>query len=559
MPSADDEAPMLSADGSIDALLAGRTRGQLERAIQRFLPGRRWYAGKARVIRSVSVVDALPITGTRPAVPARVLIVRVEFTEGEAETYSVVASVMEGERAEYLLADSPRSVIARLPRRTGETAVLVDALVDPDVCRELLEAVRRRRTLKGQNGGRLLGKPTPALRRVLGTQDSPEPSIFRAEQSNTSVLFGQSLILKLFRRVEAGVNPDLELGRYLTDRAGFPNTPTVAGSLEYAPNGGDPATLAILHDFVPNEGDAWQYTLDALSLFYESVVTERIQNGTAAPEAGRRGLLERALRPVPEEAEELVGSYLQSAQLMGRRVAEMHAAFAAETIDPGLVPEPFTPHYQRSVYQSMRNLSGRAMQLLRGSLDRLGPRERADAEEVLGSERELLDRFAAITRAPLAAMRIRCHGDLHLGQMLFTGRDFMIIDFEGEPARSLSDRRVKRSPLRDVAGLLRSFHYATFTALLDQSARGLVEPDSDAARELELWGRAWNDAVSSAFLGAYLEASGRGPWIPESRADLNVLLDTSLLEKAVYELTYELNNRPLWVPIALMGLRDLLD
>ena len=155
-------------------------------------------------------------------------------------------------------------------------------------------------------------------------------------------------------------------------------------------------------------------------------------------------------------------------------------------------------------------------------------------------------------------MRIRCHGDLHLGQMLFTGRDFMIIDFEGEPARSLSDRRVKRSPLRDVAGLLRSFHYATFTALLDQSARGLVEPESEAARELELWGRAWNDAVSSAFLGAYLETSADGAWLPESRADLNVLLDTSLLEKAVYELTYELNNRPLWVPIALMGLRDLL-
>ena len=558
VPSTDDEAPMLSTDGTIDAILAGRARGELERAIARFLPARRWFAGKARVIRQVSVTDALPLTGVRSSISARVLIVRVEFTEGEAETYSVLTSVMEGERAEYLLADSPRSVVARLPRRGGETAVLVDAMVDPDVCRELLETVRRRRTLKGQNGGRLIGRPTPALRRALGTQESPEPSIFRAEQSNTSVLFGQSLILKLFRRVEPGVNPDLELGRFLSDRTSFENTPAVAGSIEYDVNGGESATLAILHDFVPNEGDAWQYTLDALSRFYEWVVTERIQTGAPAPEPPRRGLLERAQRPVPTEADELVGSYLQSAQLMGRRVAELHAAFAGETLDPGLVPEPFTPHYQRSVYQSMRNLSGRAMQLLRSSLPRLGAREREDAESVLASEKVLLDRFATITAGPLAAMRIRCHGDLHLGQMLFTGRDFMIIDFEGEPARSLSDRRVKRSPLRDVAGLLRSFHYATFTALLDQSARGLVEQDSDAARELELWGRAWNDAVASAFLGAYLETSVGGAWLPESRTDLNVLLDTSLLEKAVYELTYELNNRPLWVPIALMGLRDLL-
>ncbi len=556
-PSADDEAPTLSTDAPIDTILGGRGRGELERAINRFLPSRRWFAGKARVIRLVSVIDSLPLTGVRSSIPARVLIVRVEFTEGEAETYSVLLSIMEGERAEYLLADSPRSVVAHLPRR-GETAVLADALVDPDVCKELLEAVRRRRTLRGRDGGRLVGRPAPALRRALGTQESPEPSIFRAEQSNTSVLFGQSLILKLFRRVEPGVNPDLELGRFLTDRTSFENTPAVAGSLEYDVNGGESSTLAVLHDFVPNEGDAWQYTLDALSRCYEWVVTERIQNGEPPPEPPRRGLLERAVRPIPDEASELVGSYLQSAQLMGQRIAEMHAALAGETLDPGLVPEPFTPHYQRSVYQSMRNLSGRALQLLRSSLPRLSDRAREDAEFVLGSETALLERFGAITAGPLSAMRIRAHGDLHLGQMLFTGRDFMVIDFEGEPARSLSDRRVKRSSLRDVAGLLRSFHYATFTALLDQSARGLVERDSEAAQQLELWGRAWNDAVSSAFLGAYLEASDGGAWLPDSQADLNVLLDTSLLEKAVYELTYELNNRPLWVPIALMGLRDLV-
>jgi maltose alpha-D-glucosyltransferase/alpha-amylase len=155
-------------------------------------------------------------------------------------------------------------------------------------------------------------------------------------------------------------------------------------------------------------------------------------------------------------------------------------------------------------------------------------------------------------------MRIRCHGDLHLGQILFTGRDFMIIDFEGEPARSLGDRRVKRSPLRDVAGVLRSFHYATFTALLDAENRGLAEPGSDAARDLETWGRAWNDAVSEAFLGAYLERSGDAPWIPADREALRVLLDTSLLEKAVYELTYELNNRPSWVAVALTGITDLV-
>ena len=555
--SDDDQAPVIAADGSIDALVNGRARAELESAIRRFLPSRRWFAGKARSIRSVSIVDALPIDGARSRLAARILIVRVEFTEGESETYSMPLVLLEGERAENLLSDSPRSVLARTGRR-GEAGVLAEALVDPDVCRALLDAVRRRRTTKGVGGGRLAGRPTPALRAALNGQEPPEPSIFRAEQSNTSVLFGQSLILKLFRRVEPGLNPDLELGRYLGERSSFENTPPVAGAIEYHSNGAEAATLAILHEFVPNEGDAWQYTLDALGRFYEQVVTERIQPGSAPPEPVTGDLLDRALEPTPEIAEELVGSYLHSAMLMGRRVAEMHHALAADRVDPGLMPEPFTPHFQRGLYQSLRNLTGRAMQLTRRALPGLDDALRAEAEGLLASEGVLLSRFAALNARPLSAMRIRCHGDLHLGQVLFTGRDFMVIDFEGEPARSLSDRRIKRSPLRDVAGLLRSFHYATFTALRDQSARGLVESESDAARELEQWGRAWCDAVSAAFLGEYLEASRGASWLPEDQGDLAMLLDTSLLEKAVYELTYELNSRPTWVPVALMGLRDLL-
>ena len=256
---------------------------------------------------------------------------------------------------------------------------------------------------------------------------------------------------------------------------------------------------------------------------------------------------------------ELVGSYIQSAQLLGTRVAQLHSALAADSMDDGFTPEPFTPHYQRSVYQSMRNLTARAMQLLGAAVSSLEGRAREDADALLAAEPAILARFARLTAGPLDAKRIRCHGDLHLGQVLFTGRDFMNIDFEGEPARSLSDRRVKRTPLRDVAGLLRSFNYATFAALLDQSARGLVDPDSDAARDLEAWGRTWCDAVSAAFLGAYLAESDGAEWIPAAREDLEMLLDTSLLEKAVYELTYELNNRPLWVPIALEGLRELMN
>jgi maltose alpha-D-glucosyltransferase/alpha-amylase len=554
---ADAGPPVIAGVGAIEEIVTGRRRAEMERALARFLPTRRWFAGKARRIRSVSVRDTLPIAGPRADLSARVLIVRVEFTEGEAETYQVPLALLEGQRAEQLLADAPRNVVARLERR-GEKAVLTEALAEPEVCRALLDAVRRRRRMRGVNGGELAGRPTPRLRRAVDGHEPPEPSMFRAEQSNTSVMFGQELILKLFRRVEEGVNPDLELGRYLGERAGFPHIPAVVGAIEYRDNGGEPSTLAILHEFVPNEGDVWQYTLDALSRFYEEVVTERIRPGAVPPEPLADGLLVRAGRPVSDEVDELVGSYIGSAQLMGRRIAEMHTALAAERVDPGLAPEPFTPHFQRSVYQSLRNLTGRTMTLLREAMPGLAERDRETAQRILAAEDDILRRFAALIDRRIRAMRIRCHGDLHLGQILFTGRDFLVIDFEGEPSRSLSDRRVKRTPLRDVAGLLRSFDYATSTALLDQSARGLVEPDSPSAAELEAWGRHWCDGVSAAFLGAYLDASAGAPWIPEDPEELAILLDTSLLEKALYELGYELNNRPLWVPVALSGLNALV-
>jgi maltose alpha-D-glucosyltransferase / alpha-amylase len=551
---ADDAVPVMSAQGSIDAIVAGRGRAELERAIAQFLPTRRWFAGKARRIRSVAVTDSVPLAG----LPARLLIARVEFNEGEGETYAMPVVLLEGERAERLAADAPRSVLARLERR-AEPAVIAEALLDPDVCRALLDAVRRRRRLRGSEGGSITGRPAPALREVLDGDEPPEPSVFRAEQSNTSVLFGQSLILKLFRRVEDGVNPDLELGRYLAERTSFQHTPRVAGALEYQKDGGEPATLAIVHEFVPNEGDAWQYTLDALGRFYEQAVTERIRPGAQAPLPAEGGLLERAAGPIPDEVYEVVGSYLQSAQLMGRRLAELHEALTGDGADPALAAEPITPHYQRSVYQSARNLTGRTMQLLRRSLPSLGERERAEAEGVLAREGDVLRRFSALLDRRVRAARIRVHGDLHLGQVLFTGRDFLIIDFEGEPARSLTERRVKRTPLRDVAGLLRSFDYATVTALLDAIARGVVEADSDAARELDAWGRHWNEWVSAAFLGSYLERAGDAPWIPADPDALALVLDTALLEKAIYELAYELNNRPDWVAVPLRGIRDLLE
>jgi maltose alpha-D-glucosyltransferase/alpha-amylase len=253
----------------------------------------------------------------------------------------------------------------------------------------------------------------------------------------------------------------------------------------------------------------------------------------------------------------LVGTYLESARLLGQRTGELHLALSSETEDPAFVPEPFTPFYQRGLYQSMRNLGVQTFQTLRQSLSRVPETERALAEEALRRQPEILERFQAVHQTRLRARRIRCHGDYHLGQTLHTGKDFIILDFEGEPARALSERRIKRTPLRDVAGMLRSFHYVTYAALDEQHKSAALPPDR--ASLLESWANFWYCHVSAEFLRAYFAVLAGTEVLPESSEETRVLLEASLLEKAVYEIGYELHNRPTWLRIPLRGVLQLLQ
>ena len=257
-------------------------------------------------------------------------------------------------------------------------------------------------------------------------------------------------------------------------------------------------------------------------------------------------------------AHELVGSYMEKARLLGQRTAELHLALASESQDPSFVPEPFSVLYQRSIYQTMRNVASQAFQLLRKNLRTLPEPVRGLGSEVLGLEGEVTQRLRCVIERKVIAMRTRIHGDYHLGQVLNTGKDFVIIDFEGEPSRSISDRRIKRSPLRDVACMLRSFHYASFMALFKQTVGGVQGAQPDDISALEPWARRWYSWVSSAFLKSYMELAGSAAFVPRSIEDIDVLVRAYLLEKALYEVTYELNNRPDWVRVPLHAIPQLL-
>jgi maltose alpha-D-glucosyltransferase/alpha-amylase len=546
------EIPAMEVAGAWTKIFDKKHRPALEKLLPPFLQSRRWFGGKARKIKSIWIRDTIPVPhGDTESICA---FVSVDYTEGDGELYIVPMTFATGERAEQVERDTPHARLARLTCSDGR-GLLFGAVREPQFASALLDGISRRRRFKGSSG-EIACVPTRNLRALRGDEDAPlEASLLSAEQSNTSFLYGRKLILKMFRRLEPGVNPDLEINAFLSSETSFHNIPPLAGYLEYKNNAGEVMTLGVLQGWVANQGDAWRYTLDALSRYYEGAATRRLGTLTEALPAGNvKQLLELE---VPPQASEWIGAYLESARLLGQRTGEMHLALATAPEGHAFAPEPFTPFYQRSLFQSMRNLTVQTFELLRRKVGDLPEPMRVLAQATVEREAEILERFRSILSGQITALRTRHHGDYHLGQVLQTGNDFVILDFEGEPARSIGERRIRRSPLRDVAGMLRSFHYASYAALLGRiESRAVREEDFPA---LEPWAGFWHKCVSAVFLKSYLETAGSAAYVPNDRDEVARLLSIYLLEKAIYEVRYELNNRPTWLRIPLEGIRQLLQ
>ncbi|MEO7913053.1 MAG: putative maltokinase [Roseiflexaceae bacterium] len=547
-------------------LLQPSGRAALEAALPTYIQPRRWFGGKTRSIVSAQLIDTIPIANDTDY--AVITIVRVSYGEGAPDTYVLPLAFAAGARAEQLARDLPHAVIAHIHGPADQRGLLYDALMDRGFCAALLEMIAGGRRQAGAIGS-LQASPTSAFARLRDPDSSTssgatvgkradlsalEPKIVTAEQSNSSIIYGDRLIMKLFRRPEQGLNPDLEIGRFLTERAHFANVPPAAGALEYHAPTGEPSSLAFLQGFVPNQGDAWGFTLGQLSQYF----SQKLQSPVAAPAdspLSTRVLLDLSRNELPRVAEHMVGSYLQRAALLGQRTAELHLALSIRTDDPNFAPELFAAADQQALYDSMCERANQSFTTLRRVLESqaLPAALRAGAEQVLAIQDQVFKHYRALLDQPFTALRTRIHGDYHLGQVLATGADFMIIDFEGEPARPLSQRRRKGAPLQDVAGMLRSFHYAPYAVLFGQ-APGVAFREQEVAA-LEDWARVWHRWVNVAFLRAYLAIAGDAPFLPAAPDELDRLLEAFLLDKAIYEL----NNRPAWVRIPVEGILQLVE
>src|ERR1700719_2055177 len=510
-------------------------RRNLSAQLPSFLAAQRWFGGKARQILEVAIDDSIPIgSGETRAV---VLVVTVKYLEGAEETYSIPL-ISPKQSGISSLADSA----PRLQIENGSEPVLVDAFSRQEFLAELLDIIKREGEVEGEKG-RLRGSRGASFSQLFSSSDAARPKPLTGEQSNSSVIYGDRLILKFFRRIEEGDNPDLEIGRFLTERARFPHVPRIAGSLEYESQHGKETTQAILQEFVLNQGDAWRYALKTLSAFYE-----RAGDPASDPELSSKEL--------PEFAGEPMTRLLAEMGLLGKRTAELHLALSSESDDPAFAPEPFTMQFQNNLGASFAELTQRTLRLLRARLANVPAEYKDKASEIAAREHGIIRAFRTALSIPIEAMRIRVHGDYHLGQVLYTGSDFVIIDFEGEPARPLAERRTKQSPLQDVAGMVRSFHYAAFAPLLASPTGSSISRGQIA--KLSRWAEAWSRYAANRFLGQYYETSGAARYLPAGSSERSKLLEVYLRAKAIYELGYELNNRPAWVALPLEGISRLL-
>ena len=524
---------------SLSALLGRALPAPLQELLGEYVRTRRWFRRKARTIREIEILDQFPL---RPAPnEVIVLLVRVSYAVDEAEVYVLPLGQVaaDAEPATGL----PRLCVLQ-PASSGRVLVY-DPSAGEDFSQLLLDVFTHART-PGVHGA-IKATPTEGLAQWSG-RDRPTPRQSTGEQSNTTVFFGHEFMLKLFRQLEAGENPDVELNEFLWSH-GYRNVPEPLGSVRYE-GPAFIATLGIAQRFVPSDGTAWDASLEIVE---RSLGRVRSMNPPPSLSLPDGDLLDDTRPGDPAIAEALVEPYADFAALLGERTADLHLALASEPAMPAFAPESFTADYQRSLLRDVRDRVDRAYELLTKQLATLPDEARPFAEEVFACRGELGAELAALESMQVHACRIRCHGDYHLGQVLYSSGDFIIIDFEGEPAQSIERRRRKGSALYDVCGMLRSFHYAATVAR--QSDRW---PHDDRAR-LASWSEAWYRWASAAFLTAYVKRAraAAAVFLPESVDELRSLLRLHLIDKCCYELSYELNNRPAWVSVPMAGLRSL--
>jgi maltose alpha-D-glucosyltransferase/alpha-amylase len=473
-------------------------------------------------------------------------VLEAAHSNGWTETYLLPLIFLTGEKALKAAKQYPQTVIASL-ELSGEKGLLFDAIQSQAFHSDLLSLFISRKKMRCGSGD-LRALPDMGFRDMLTSNPIPPDSkVMKAGPDGVSIAYGNLYLLRLARLLEEGVSPDLEIGARLAAKGGFANSAPNLGALNLSRGGRFYGTIGVLRGFVPNQGDAWTLMTDEAAKYYNAVKSSQAAvKPPVAPE-----LAAVSLKEIPQQVINLTGAVsFEMAALLGRRTGEMHLALASGPASPEFAPELFSRLYQRSIYQSMSGHSKKSFLSLAKSLKGLPEDSREEVKSVLENQQQLLKRLHLLTEKKISAKKIRIHGNYSLRQALFTGKDFIVKDFAGDPGHTIGERQLKRSPLRDVAGMLLSFYYAAYAPFL---LPGEIPGKEISA--LSPWIELWYAYTAGAFLNGYLSAVEGSQLLPASREETDALLQIFLIEKTILTLDSETSARPDWALVPARFLR----
>ncbi len=551
--------PILTVAGNWQNIFSqAEIKERLESILPNYLSAFSWFGGQNKVIQSTEIIEVIPVEYKQKE--TAFVFIEFHYTEGATETYFIPLSYIQSQE-ETNPKISEDKIIAELQIQQQEkSGILFDVLGDKDFLTMPLEAITKNKKYQGNNGF-IKGTATNVLAKIMQTSTGDiNPNISSGKHNKNLIYLGTNLMFKLFRKLEAGMNPDLEIGNFLTKKASSQNAivaehiSQTAGYLEYHPQEANLITIGILQEFIPEAIDGWSYTSDILRDYFDRIMVGQVSiNDLEIPVVTVNSSFNTE---VTEEVYDLIGSYLGLAEQLGKLTAEIHHALASDSEHPNFVPEQFTAFDQRSAYQYMRNQAGKTLLKLKKHLSGFSQDIQQLAQSVINRQDRIMGNLSSVVERKITAMRTRCHGDYHLEHVLFTGKDFVIVNFEGEPVRPLNERRMKRSPLRDVASMLESFYYVANVALREEIKNGMIRPENLLA--MEQWSTFWYNWVSLSFLKAYLESAMSSSFLPKTEQEMQTILDVYMLEKVVYQLDYELTYRRELVEIPLARIQQLV-
>ncbi|MFL6446918.1 MAG: maltose alpha-D-glucosyltransferase [Bryobacteraceae bacterium] len=544
----EDKLPLVTVGSFAEIWDAGSNNGSLLKALIAFLPKAFWFQSKDRRFRSLRVSDVIPVIPGRAAI----FLLHAEFTTGDPEMYQMPLALETGEGAKVAAEKYVDFAVAQVQAARNSSGFLFDATADGAFCSALLDPFAKRKRLRGEAGTATAQRDHLFRKLAAGARGRLEPALMNS-QINTSVKFGESFVFKLLRHIEPGPHSGVEMGRRLNGGGEYslPFVAPFAGDLVYQAEGTEPITLAVLHAFVPNRGDAWKITARQAREFL------RKEAGISVGETSSAGpifSLAAILSSKTEDAPESLDSYLQLVRTMARRLAEMHLVLAKPSMDPAFAPEPFNDFYRQSLYHGYIGLTTRRLEFIRQRLSEMAADVRLLASKVLEYEPAILAKFKVIFEQRIESVRTRFHGRLHLGHILVTEDDVSIFDFEGDPTQHLSERRIKRNPLRDVSSMLASFGYVAQSSIRELGREGVGTPE-----DLVNAGRSWFRVVTAAFIREYWRVAAGAPYMPRSQAHQEALLTTYLLERAMLDIREDIQSQPDFSGMPFRLILHLLD